>query len=511
MLFLIETVFDAKAQVFEGASDAFVPATLLDWGINPYQTMVDIILLLFTIYVIMQKPERPEKPFSKEEIDQLCEEWEPEPLFPELTPQMQLDMKAPIITNSTITHVGIDGKQVLNLARFNFLGFVSNPKIEEASTKTLYEYGVGTCGPRQFYGTIDVHLNLEKRINEFMKTPACLIYSYGIATSSSSIPAFAGRGDILIVDKGISIGMQIGVNLSRSEIHWYNHNDMADLERVLMEIQKKDRQTKRKVTRRFIVFEGVSFNLGDIAPLPKIVELKNKYKWRLVMEDCGIGSLGKTGRGTCEYHNVDVNEIAILTGNLEYITGSVGGFCCGASNIVFHQRLNSTGYVYSASLPPLLATHSFKALDMIDEQPELLQKFRKNVEFFHSGLGQINGLVIRSNIQSPIIHVCLEKENERFTSDTILQKIVDEALVEGILLTRAKYTQDEKYLPTPSIRICVSSENTQEQLTKALDIIKKATAIALSSIQVPIARSPSSSSNVASSLMKRAVSTGNFN
>jgi len=350
----------------------------LEWAdLNPYQSIVDLCLFLFALYILVQRPIKPEKPLSKKEIDDSCAEWEPEALFPPLTEQMKLDLRLPFITGTNNTHVTVDNKPVLNLARFNFLGFLCNPEIEEAAIKTVKTYGVGTCGPRQFYGTIDVHLNLEQRIAKFLGTEDCLIYSYGMATSSSVIPAFAGRGDVLVVDKGISISLQIGVNLSRSDVYWYNHNDMADLEKVLQEIERKNRKEKKPTTRRFIIFEGVSINYGDIAPLPTIIDLKNKYKYRLVMEDIGIGSLGKTGRGTCEYHNINTREIDMLCGNLEHMVGSVGGFCASGKNIVYHCRLNSTGYVYSASLPPLLAAHSLSALDIIDANPEILNNFKK--------------------------------------------------------------------------------------------------------------------------------------
>jgi len=457
------------------------PSTWI-YSIDPYQALIDVLLLVFSIYVIFKRPQKPEKPFSEEEIQDLIDEWQPDPLIPELTPIMELDAKIPVISSSTsTTHVTIEGKQVLNLARFNFLGFTSNPRIEEASTQALYKYGVGTCGPRQFYGTIDKHLHLETRIKQFMKTEDSILFSYGVATSSSSIPAFAGRDDLLIVDKGISIGMQIGVNLSRSEVIWYEHNDMADLERILKKVENETRNKKRKLTRRFIVFEGVAFNYGDIAPLPKIVDLKHRYKYRLIMEDSGIGNLGKTGRGVVEHFNIDISEIEILTGNLEHICGSVGGFCVGKSNIVFHQRLNSNGYVYSASLPPLLAVHAQTALDMIDEQPELLSQFREKIEFFYAGLQAIPQLKIRSSILAPVIHIEFAHPPEnRHDNERQLQDLVDAALAEGVLLTRAKYTTDERHIPAPSIRICVCAAMKKEDLTSALDVIRRSSQFATS-------------------------------
>jgi len=220
--------------------------------------------------------------------------------------------------------------------------------------------------------------------------------------------------------------------------------------------------------------------------------------------------LEKKGRGTCEHFNIPVTEIDILTGNLELITGSVGGFCCGAKNIIFHQRLNSSGYVYSASLPPLLASHSHTALDMLDENPEIIATFHDNLHFFNSGLRSISGIKIRSSPLSPVIHLELSNSpNDKYENEKLLQVIVDESLKEGILLTRAKYSLDEKFLPPPSIRICISAANKKEHLEKAIDIIKKATAIVTSGFDLPPI-TPSSSTGSNSTLFKRSVSTANF-
>jgi len=136
--------------------------------LNSYQLFLDVILLLLFLYVLFRKPAKPEKPLSEEEIEELIEGWTPEPLIPSKTPIMELDDNVPIITSTTPTHVTINGHSVLNMARTNFLGMIGNPKVEDAATKALYKYGTGTCGPRGFYGTIDIHLDLENRIRKFL-------------------------------------------------------------------------------------------------------------------------------------------------------------------------------------------------------------------------------------------------------------------------------------------------------------------------------------------------------
>jgi serine palmitoyltransferase len=446
--------------------------------VNGYQLIIDIILFILFLYVLFRKPAKPEKPLSDQEIEELIETWEPEPLIPPRTPMMELDEKVPVITSTTTTHVTIEGRQVLNMARNNFLGMIGNAKIEEAASKALYKYGTGTCGPRGFYGTIDIHLELEERIKKFMNSEDCVIYAYGFATVSSVIPAFAGRGDLLIADKGVSYAVQTGIKLSRSDVIWFEHNNMNDLERVLKEVKEKDRKTKRPLTRRYIVIEGVYYNYGDICPLSKIIELRDKYCYRLIMDDSyGIGQIGKTGRGTCEYYNIPAQKIEFLTGNLAAITSSVGGFCCASSPIIKHQRLSSTGYVYSASLPPLLAAASIAALDTIDQAPSLLSQLRKNVETIYQGLSSIDGLTATSSPQiSAVIHMRLSKPSgDRYKDEALLQQIVDEVLKDNVLLTRAKYVHaKEAFIPPPSIRVTISAANTTQQLNQTVEAIRRA-------------------------------------
>jgi len=445
-------------------------------GMNFGQLVVDFLLLVFVLYILFRRPQaKMEKPLSEKEVDEIIDNWKPLPLVPKRTPIMELDDHAPIIESSTTTHVVVKGKEVLHLARFNFLGMINNKRAEEAAIRTLRKYGTGTCGPRGFNGTIDAHLDLEKRIRDFLGAVDCCIYSYGFATVSSAIPAFSGRGDILVVDKGVSYALQTGAKLSRADVFWFEHNDVADLTRILESIKAEDVATGRKITRRYIVFEGLYLNYGDIAPLDKIMKLKEKYCYRTIMDDTyGIGVLGKTGRGTTEHFGVKARDIDILTGNLEAATSSVGGFCCGDTSIVYFQRLNSSGYVYSCSLPPLLATASQVALDVLDEEPQLLEALQQNVQTFIKALPQTI-LKVTSSPLSPVVHLRLDSSGDRFEDEKFLQQIVETALDNDVFLSRAKYVHPhEKFLPPASIRIALSAAHTKKQLQTAADVIQQA-------------------------------------
>jgi serine palmitoyltransferase len=162
-----------------------------------------------------------------------------------------------------------NGRTVTNLASYNFYNFLANELLKEKAIQTLRTYGVGPCGPPGFYGTQDVHVKTEADIAAFLGAPACIIYAQAFSTISSVIPAFSKRGDIIVADKAINYAIRKGIQISRSTVRWFEHNDMEDLERVLKKITKE--QAKKPLTRRFIVTEGMFENVGDIVDLPKIV------------------------------------------------------------------------------------------------------------------------------------------------------------------------------------------------------------------------------------------------
>ncbi|KJH47904.1 hypothetical protein DICVIV_06032 [Dictyocaulus viviparus] len=242
--------------------------------------------------------------FCLKQKDELIAGWRPDPLVPNTSPDLPA-LKPKFADGKMSKYVYIDGKRYLNMATSNFLGFVGEERIEAAAKRTILKYGVGSCGPRGFYGTVDVHLELEADLANFfvfmfMCCDEAVLYSYGFATVASAIPAYAKKGDIIFVDKGIlfyitcnlksfehhesvNFPIQKGLQASRSRVEWFEHNDMEDLERLLQEQElrdKKDPKSAAKI-RRFIIVEGLYANTADLCPLPRIMELKWKYKVEL--------------------------------------------------------------------------------------------------------------------------------------------------------------------------------------------------------------------------------------
>ncbi|KAL3155107.1 hypothetical protein ABBQ38_011167 [Trebouxia sp. C0009 RCD-2024] len=364
----------------------------------------------------------------------------------------------------------------------NFLGFAGDDDIQRACEATINKYGVGSCGPRGFYGTIDVHLDLEKRIASFMQTEESIIYAYDLATVPSILPAFANAKDLIVCDEAACYAIQNGATLSRAQVRFFKHNDMADLERLLQEQADKDKRSKLRLNRRFIVVEGISHNLGDIAPLDQIFNLKEKFKYRLVLdESLSFGVLGATGRGAAEKFGLRPGQVEIVAASMGNSLASIGGFCAGDRDIVDHQRLSGLGYCYSASLPPYLATAAICALESMQKQPDLVQRVTKNAQTMRKLLRTIDGLQVHgapSDDASPVIHVQLEQGPDAiWKGKALLQRLVADAFKhEGVLFSVHRLSDlDKAYVKTPaSICIAVTAQHTQQDLEKAADALRNA-------------------------------------
>lgn len=448
-----------------------------------YHVVIEIILILWIARLLTRTPYNPKETLlklTKEEEEKLIEDWQPEPLIPD---EKLPKYRSKIIDGKPAYRINIEGKDCLNLCTLNFLGFIGNQRIENEAIKTLKKYGVGTCGPRGFYGTIDVHLNLEKKIADFLQVEDAILYSYGFSTISSAIPAYSKRTDVIFCDKGVSFAIQTGITASRSKVYWFEHNDMEDLERKLKEQKEKDKKNPKKaaVTRRFLVVEGIYMNHGDLVPLPKLVELKNKYKVRVFIDETiSFGVLGKHGKGVTEHYGVPLSEIDLMAVSLETSLGSVGGFCAGSSFVIDHQRLSGQGYCFSASLPPLLSVAAETGINLMEEDPSMFERLQENSQKFREELKGVFGLLVRGDVMSPIIHLCLNNSYDylqREEEEELLQSFVDKCIAKGVGLTVSRYLNSlEMFLPKASVRVAINVNLTKEDIEASAQVIKEVAA-----------------------------------
>ncbi|XP_051540978.1 serine palmitoyltransferase 1 isoform X1 [Myxocyprinus asiaticus] len=445
-----------------------------------YHLILEGILILWIIRLLFSKTYKLQErsDLTEKEKEELIEEWQPEPLVPPVSkdhPSINYD----VVTGPPSHKIIVNGKECINFASFNFLGLLDNERVKSKALMSLKKYGVGTCGPRGFYGTFDVHLELEERLAKFMRTEEAIIYSYGFATIASAIPAYSKRGDIIFVDEAACFSIQKGLQASRSFIKYFKHNDMEDLERLLKEQEIEDQKNPRKarVIRRFIVVEGLYINTADICPLPELVKMKYKYKVRIFLEESmSFGVLGEHGRGVTEHFGVNIDDIDLISANMENALATIGGFCCGRSFVIDHQRLSGQGYCFSASVPPMLAAAAIEALNIMEEDPGIFNILSNKCKDVHKALQGTPGLKVVGVPSAPALHLQLENSTGSRENDLkLLRTIVEYCLDRQIALTLARYLdKEERFLPPPSIRVVVTVEQTQEDIKKAAQCIREA-------------------------------------
>jgi serine palmitoyltransferase len=375
--------------------------------------------------------------------------------------------------------------------------YSNNNPVKVASREALNKYGCGSCGPRGFYGTMDVHLQMEQEFAKFLSTDGAIMYSDGASTCSSTIAAFAKRGDLLVVDEGIYEPLMTGVTLSRAHVKWFKHNDMQDLRRVLEKVQATDKQLGRKpnAQRRFIVVEGLYKNTGTIVPLEELVALKHEFSYRMILDESfSFGALGKTGRGVVELYNKRLmHDVEIATIALENSVGSMGGLTVGNDDVVDHQRLSGSGYCFSASTPPFAAVAAMKALELMQTRPEILQRLSENQAYLQERVQEFCSkrledlLLVTSDPRSPIVllQVADIPETEYLEETVFLREVVKESLARGVaLVATGQYVRGPaRTEPPPGIRMTVSAAHRKEDIDKALTVLGESVDIVMSRFQ----------------------------
>eukprot|EP00003_Mantamonas_plastica_P033027 TRINITY_DN925_c0_g1_i3.p1 TRINITY_DN925_c0_g1~~TRINITY_DN925_c0_g1_i3.p1 ORF type:complete len:454 (+),score=122.48 TRINITY_DN925_c0_g1_i3:32-1393(+) len=415
----------------------------------------------------------------KQEIDQLIEEWTPEPLARVLSPMEKLNLRTPTLESVPAATTVVNGKKVVNLVTHNYLGYLQDEELIQVGESTIRKYGLGSCGPRGFYGTFDVHLDIEKETADWYGTNDAILYASPYTTIVSCIPAFVKKQDMLMVDEGVNFAIRKAVEITRCTVYWYRHNDMKHLEELMEMVKLDDQLTGRKLTRRYVITEGVFLESSDIAPLDTIVALKDEYKFRLIMDDTlGVGMLGDHGRGTAEHFGLKTCDVVdIYLAGYDHGLGGTGGFSVGnCPEVVDYQRLNGSGYVFSASLPPYLVTTSTAAIKKLRSDPSVLLTLKENVARFREGLSQISDLVVlgHQEVAVVVVQFATRHPEGRDLEEMALQEIVERAYDSGVLITRAKRAERDTYKPTPSLRLCVSAAHSPEDLDRAVRAIKTA-------------------------------------
>jgi 8-amino-7-oxononanoate synthase len=303
------------------------------------------------------------------------------------------------------SEVMIDGKKMIMVGSNNYLGLTGHPKVIEAAIAATRKYGSGCTGSRFLNGTLDIHIELEHRLAKFMNREAALCFSTGFQTNQGALSTLAGKDDLVFTDRTDHASIVDGCRLSFGKTVKYKHNDMDDLERVLRSHRDKD-------VGKLIVTDGVFSMEGDIVNLPALYENAKRYGARVYVDDAhGIGVLGKHGRGTGEHWGIE-HAIDVSMGTFSKSFASLGGFLAADENIIHYIKHHARALIFSASMPPSAVATVLACLDIIESEPDRLERLWKNAKKMREGFKQLGFNTGHS--QSPIIPIIIGEDEHCF-------------------------------------------------------------------------------------------------
>ena len=295
----------------------------------------------------------------------------------------------PPATNTVVK----DGKTLVMLGSNNYLGLSHHPAVKKAVKETIDTYGTGSCSSRPFAGTTSLHLQLEKELAEFKGTEASLLFSTGYMTMLGTISALVGENDVVLSDQLNHASIIDGIRLSKAKVKIYKHNDMTSLEENLASLAPED--------KKLIVTDGVFSMKGDLANLPMIKELADRYGAAVMVDDAhGTGVMGKNGRGTLEHYNME-NQVDLICCTFSKTLGTVGGAVSARKEIIDYICFNSRPFLFSASLPPSVVMTVLASLRVIKRTPDLLARLRRNTRWLKDSLVNLNFRIMPT--ETPII------------------------------------------------------------------------------------------------------------
>ena len=291
--------------------------------------------------------------------------------------------------------VMMDGKRRIMLGSNNYLGLTTNPLIVEAGIKAFEKYGSGCSGSRFLNGTLQMHLELEDALAKFLGKESVITFSTGFQSNLGIISAIVGKDDYILCDRENHASIYDACRLSYGKMERFKHNDMEDLERVLNKVPDD--------AGRLIVTDGVFSMGGDIANLPKIVELAKKYGARVMVDDAhGLGVIGVGGRGTASYFGLE-DDVDIYMGTFSKSLASLGGYMAAKEYVINSVKHSSRPFIFSASMPPSNCAVALAALKYLESHPEIVDRLNAVAKYAHDGL--INrGVTIREST-TPIIPI----------------------------------------------------------------------------------------------------------
>ena len=273
----------------------------------------------------------------------------------------------------------VDGREVINLASNNYLGLANHPKLVEAAIDAASKYGAGSGAVRTISGTMDLHMELERRIAAFKKVEACVVFQSGFTANAGTVSAILTPEDHIVSDALNHASIIDGCRLSRAKIHVFPHRDVAMADSLLRDLADKP-------GRKLLITDGVFSMDGDIAPLPALVEVAERYGAIMMIDDAhSSGVLGSHGRGTVDHFNLH-GRVDIQVGTLSKAVGVLGGYVCGSRDLIEYLYHRARPFLFSTSHPPAVVGACLAAFDLLENEPERIDELWENTRYFKEAL-----------------------------------------------------------------------------------------------------------------------------
>jgi glycine C-acetyltransferase len=363
--------------------------------------------------------------------------------------------KLPILEGANEAEIILNGKKVINLSSNNYLGFANHPRLKKAAIEAVEKYGAGAGAVRTIVGNMSIHEELEELLSKFKREEAAFIYQSGFNCNAGTIQAITEAGDLIISDELNHASIIDGTRLSKADRKIFKHSDLDNLEQVL----KENRDKYRNV---LIITDGVFSMDGDIAKLPEIVELAEKYEAMTYVDDAhGSGVLGESGRGTVDHFGLH-GRVDFSIGTLSKAIGVVGGYVAGSKTMYEWLNHRARPVLFSTSLPPAAVGAIMEAIKMLMESTEYTDKLWDNAKYFKQKLGTLGFNTGHS--ETPITPVIIGDEAETMEFSKKL-------LENGVFVSAIVFPTVPR--GTGRVRCMVTAGHTKEQLDRAVDIFEK--------------------------------------
>lgn len=360
-----------------------------------------------------------------------------------------------VLESESAAESRFDGKPVINLASNNYLGLATHPRLREAALEATRRYGVGSGAVRTISGTMRVHMELEQRIAAFKKVEAAVVFQSGFAANAGTVAAILAPEDHIVSDELNHASIIDGCRLSKAKIHVFAHKDASAAARILEELRGQP-------GRKLLITDGVFSMDGDIAPLPRLVEVAERAGAIMMIDDAhSSGVLGRNGRGTVDHFNLH-GRVQIQVGTLSKAIGVLGGYVCGSRALIEYLYHRARPFLFSTSHPPAVAASCLAAFDVLEQEPERIRRLWDNTTYFKQRLTSLGFNTGMS--ETPITPVMV--------GDAALAHRFSAELFEGgVLATGIAY-------PTVAqgkarVRTIVTSEHTRGQLDRALEVFER--------------------------------------